>query len=46
MSFDNGKFFDDLFGHALGLKMCGAAILLKPWMKCQIKINKALLAVG
>ena len=26
----NSKLFDDLGRHALGLKVCGAAILLKP----------------
>ena len=42
----NGKLFDDLIGPVLGLGVCGAAILLKPWVKRQIEIDKAPLAVG
>ena len=40
------EFFDDLVGLALGLKVCGAAILLKPWVKRPIEIDKASSAVG
>ena len=46
MSSDNGELFDDLVGHVLGLGVCDAAILLKPWVKRLIKIDKALSAVG
>ena len=46
MSSDNDELFDDLVGHALGLGVRGAAILLKPWVKRQIEIDKALAAGG
>ena len=45
MSFDNGNLSDNLVGHAPGLGVYDAAILLKPWVKRPIKIDKALLAV-
>ena len=46
MSSDTDKLSDDLTGHVLGLEVCGEAILVKPWVKRQIKIDKALSAIG
>ena len=42
MFFDNGKLFDNLVGHAFGLEVHSIAILLKLWVKSQIKIKKTL----
>ena len=41
MFFDNNKLSKDLVGHVFGLGVCGGAILFKPLVKRQIKINKA-----
>ena len=46
MSSANGELSDNLVGPVLDLGVYGAAILLKPWVKRQIEIDKAPSAVG
>ena len=46
MTSDNDELSNDLVGHALGLGVRDAAILLKPWVKRLIEIDKAPLTVG